>query len=94
MEAGLDSLGAVELRNALSSRLAVDLPATLILDYPTISSLAEHLGALHGVARAAITGEDIQTSSLSYVGSYDMQASANVLYHDMRALANPAHIIV
>ena len=77
MEAGLDSLGAVELRNALNSRLAVDLPATLILDYPTISSLAENLGALLGDTRAAITGKDIQTSSLSYAGSYDMQASAD-----------------
>lgn len=44
MEAGLDSLGAVELRNALSARLSLpDLPATLTYDYTTIQALAAHL---------------------------------------------------
>lgn len=40
MEAGLDSLGVVELRNALASGFSIDLPATVILDYPTITALA------------------------------------------------------
>lgn len=37
MDAGLDSLGAVELRNALSQRFAVNLPPTLTFDYPNPS---------------------------------------------------------
>lgn len=45
MEAGLDSLGAVELRNALSERFSVDLPATVTFDYPTPSALAGYLTA-------------------------------------------------
>ena len=45
MEAGLDSLGAVELRNALASRFSLDLPATLTFDYPSISALAGYLAA-------------------------------------------------
>ena len=44
--AGLDSLGALELRNALSERLGVPLPATLAFDYPTPSAIAEYVAKL------------------------------------------------
>ena len=43
MDAGLDSLGAVELRNTLATRFAVDLPATLTFDYPTVRALSQYL---------------------------------------------------
>lgn len=44
MEAGLDSLGAVELRNQLQRATRVDLPSTVVFDYPTARLLASHLG--------------------------------------------------
>ncbi len=45
MAAGLDSLGAVELRNSLEGRLGVQLPSTLMLDYPTVAALAGYLAS-------------------------------------------------
>jgi len=42
MDSGVDSLGAVELRNQLRSvvGIAVDIPSTLVFDYPTARQLA------------------------------------------------------
>jgi acyl transferase domain-containing protein len=45
-EVGMDSLMAVELRGRLQSTLGVPLPATVVLDRPTVNQLAEHLLAL------------------------------------------------
>ena len=56
MEAGLDSLGAVELRNALGSRFGIpDLPATLTFDYPYISALASFISGEAGHTIEALT---------------------------------------
>jgi acyl carrier protein len=47
LQAGLDSLGAVDLRNSLSSAFGTDaLPATLAFDYPTVAALAQLLLSL------------------------------------------------
>ena len=45
MAAGLDSLGAVELRNALEGALGISLPGTLVFDYPSLSAMTAYLGS-------------------------------------------------
>ncbi|WP_159843627.1 type I polyketide synthase [Nocardia sp. CY41] len=45
-ELGLDSMMAVELRDALSADLGVRLPATLLFDHPTVAAVSEEIARL------------------------------------------------
>ena len=58
-EMGLDSLGAIELRNRLSATTGLGVGATVVFDYPTAAGLAEYLLAeaiAGGIARPAAFG--------------------------------------
>lgn len=43
MDSGLDSLGAVEFRSSLEARLSLQLPPTLVFDYPSLSAIVSYL---------------------------------------------------
>lgn len=43
VQAGVDSLGAVELRTAIAARFAIQLPATVTFDHPTPAALAAYV---------------------------------------------------
>ena len=69
MEAGIDSIGSVELRNAVNERFGVDAPATLVFDNPSIAALAswleKQLGSTppeHTLAASAQLGVDQSAS--------------------------------
>jgi len=54
---GLDSLMAVELRNALTRSIGRPLSATLLFDYPTVAALGAHLMRLLGLDEPAAAAE-------------------------------------
>jgi len=53
---GLDSLGAVELRNRLTTASGLTLPATLVFDHPNPAALADHIA--HAMDPGAGTDPD------------------------------------
>jgi hypothetical protein len=58
MAAGLDSLGAVELRGALEGRLGLRLPGTLVFDYPSPAAIAAFAASRLGASAESEAAEE------------------------------------
>ena len=61
MAAGLDSLGAVELKNSLEARLGVQLPGTLVFDYPSAAAIAGFVETVLPADEGGEEEEDAET---------------------------------
>lgn len=66
LQAGLDSLAAVELRNAVASKFGVQLPATVTFDYPTVAALAAFVAGLVAVSAAEAEPDTASVSPLDW----------------------------
>ena len=72
MDAGLDSLSGVEIKSTLETRLGVELPVTLVFDYPTINAIGGYIAAnsraggedLREDPRAVLVGDPAAPASL------------------------------
>jgi len=73
-DAGLDSLMAVELRNALTRSVCRSLPATLLFDYPTLEKLAEYLLRVLELAAPAVVAVDTAAASLAAMSEAQAEA--------------------
>jgi len=71
MTAGLDSPGAVELRNELSKRIGIQLPGTLVFDYPTV-------GAVTGYIESRVAAQAGPSSPSPASGEADLEQKALV----------------
>ena len=73
MEAGLDSLGAMALRNSVSQHFAIDSPPTLVFDYPSIAAIAALLAQSLPLGEAeAIRPADFAASTGPALGMQDV----------------------
>ncbi|ROP29947.1 myxalamid-type polyketide synthase MxaB [Couchioplanes caeruleus] len=80
LEVGLDSLGAVELKNFLESSLRVALPTSLAFDYPSIGLLTDYLEQQLG-------GADSTAEQQVDVGPHDVtDMSADEVAAELAAL--------
>ncbi|NEW56220.1 SDR family NAD(P)-dependent oxidoreductase [Nocardia cyriacigeorgica] len=69
-EIGFDSLGGVEFRNRLSKATGLQLPSTIVFDYPTVADLA---GYLH--EQLAATVETAPSTAAAAPGDLDRLAA-------------------
>lgn len=89
MEAGLDSLGAVELRDRVAAAFNTEIPATLTFDYPSVSAMSQYLLQYHSSTSASTyTATAIQPyNSSTHLGYTAGLAQANLPGSEVSAIS-------
>ena len=77
-ELGLDSLMAVEFRNALAAAVERPLPTTLLFSYPALDDIAEHLardifGWPAGPTQASLVRSDSLLGAIEELSEEDVE---------------------
>ncbi|MFJ9576118.1 SDR family NAD(P)-dependent oxidoreductase, partial [Streptomyces sp. NPDC101191] len=62
---GLDSIGAVELRDAVQAETGIALPSTVLFDHPTPHALARHLSEAHAGATPPVRAAGAASTAAS-----------------------------
>ena len=65
MSAGLDSLGSVEFANVLSRQFGMQMPGTLVFDYPTVNAISAYLFDKLAAAAPLLEAAAAEAASLS-----------------------------
>ena len=76
MDAGLDSLGMVEFKNAVENRLGLSLPVTAVFDYPTISALAGYIHSQLAPLASDAASVDVDEPAMG-TGAQNLGAAAH-----------------
>jgi len=90
MELGVDSLVAVELRNALVKATGCALPATLTFQFPTIGAIAAHLFDALGFAKRRVEPEAAVQGAALDIDALDEDELARLLAEELESLKGSA----
>ena len=88
MAAGMDSLSSVEFRNGLEARVGVELPSTVVFDYPTVEAMAAFL------AKKVKSTADQVSSAANVIDSMYDGLSNSVAFHEVTERGSTASIIL
>lgn len=98
----MDSLGAVELRNAINAEFSLGVPATLAFDYPSVAALADYISSRTQEAQVPLSevveasqsqdSQSQQTSEVLAVGCRYPGSVNGIGFTDLENLDSPAHL--
>ncbi|KAK9815594.1 hypothetical protein WJX72_006498 [[Myrmecia] bisecta] len=91
MAAGLDSLGAVELKNSLEATMGMQLPGTLVFDFPTVTAIGDPGDVLTSSlqARDAIGTVPLDHWDVDHLGRSQLTARFGGFLADIEAFDAP-----